>query len=157
MSCERIAGRMPGEREVERRPQRLDDLIGEAAQVAPPILERVEDGDPAGRITDDQRQAIGPHGLLVGEAEQVAHRVGGQLVAARGQQLVEDRLRVAHAPAGEARDERDGLGLGDATVGGEDPVAACPRSGGWEAAGSRSAARGKPRPVGSGCCPWCRR
>ncbi len=122
VSSDGIGGRMPREREVERRSQRLDDLVGKAAQVAPPILERVENGDPAGRITDDQRPAIGPHGLLVGEAEQVADRVGGQLVTARGQQLVEDRLRVAHAAAGEARDERDGLGRRHAAVGGEDPV-----------------------------------
>ena len=44
---EGIGRRAARQRQVERGAQRLDDLVGEAAQVAAAILERVEDGDPA--------------------------------------------------------------------------------------------------------------
>ncbi len=59
-------------------------------------------------------------GLRVGEAEQLADGLGLDATAGRRQQLVEDRLRVAHAAGREARDERDRLGIDLAPVRRED-------------------------------------
>ena len=60
--------------------------------------------------------------LGVGEAQQVAHGLGLDPAARRRQQLVEDRLGVAHAAGGEPGDEARSPRVGLAAVGRQDPL-----------------------------------
>ncbi len=62
------------------------------------------------------------HELTLGEAEQLAHGLGLDAVRGRGEELVEDRLGVAHPARGQAGHDRDGLGVGLPSVGGQDPL-----------------------------------
>ena len=103
------------------RPDRLDDLVEEAAQVAPALLEPVEEPNADEGIGRDERVDEGRHGLRVGQAEQVADVGLVEPVGGRRQQLVEHRLRVAHAAGREPRDEVDRLGRCRSTVRLEDP------------------------------------
>ncbi len=122
MVRERARSRRPRQRAAERRTDRVDRLVGEGVEVASPVLEGVEQLDPANRIGGHEGRHEATDRVPVGEPEQVAHRVRREKVAAAGEQLVEDRLRVAHPAVGKVGDERDCLGLGGATIRLEDPA-----------------------------------
>ncbi len=105
---------------MQGRPERLDDLVGEAAEVATAILERIEDRDPGSRVTDHDRATVARDRLGVRQAEEVADGVGREDVATGRQELVQDRLRVAHPPVGEAGNELDCRRLGGPPIGLQD-------------------------------------
>ena len=102
----------PGQTGHERGAKGFEDLVEEGPRIAAAVLEVVEDGHPGRGIAGRERGQEPGHGIRVGEAEQVAHGVGGEALAAAGEQLVEHRLRVAHAAGGEPGDEIDGLRVG---------------------------------------------
>ena len=102
--------------------QGLDDLVEEHAQVPTSILERVEDPESGRGVTGRERVEEAVDGLGIGEAEELTDAVGGDAIAARGQDLVQDRLRVPHPAGGQPGDQIDGLRIGLAAVGREDPA-----------------------------------
>ena len=71
---------------------------------------------PASASPSGERIDESLDGVLRGEAQQVAHAVGIDDRIGRGQHLVEQRLGIAHAAGGEARDELQGVGVGDPSL-----------------------------------------
>ena len=109
------------ERLAERDAELVDDLVEHHGHVPAALVERVEGGDPGGRSTVDQGRDQLVDRIGVGEAEEIAD---GRLVDGRpagGEDLVEHRLRVAHAAGGQPGDEVDGTRLGVDALRREDP------------------------------------
>ena len=100
----------------------LDRLVEDDAEVPAAVLQLVEDRDPAGRVAVGQRRDQPLDRFRVGQAEQVAHAGLGDAAAGRREELVEHRLRVAHAAGSEAGDEVDRGRLGLDRLGREDPL-----------------------------------
>ena len=78
------------------RPDGLDGLVEEGAQIAAAFLERVEQRDAGGSVAADEIVDEGLDHLGVGEAEEVADVRFIDPVRRRRQQLVEHRLGVTH-------------------------------------------------------------
>ncbi len=108
------------ERGDDREPERVDALVDERTEVPPSLVERVEHGDPRERVAVDEGSEEPLHGLLVREAEQVAHARGRQPLAAAGEELVEHGFGVAHPAVRQARDKVDRVVVGLPPVGCED-------------------------------------
>ena len=89
----------------------VDDLVEEHAQVAAAVLELVEQGEAGRGVPGGEGRHEPVDGLRVGEAEQLADGLRLDATTRRGEQLVEDRFRVAHAAGREARHERDRIGI----------------------------------------------
>ena len=89
--------------------QGVDDLVQEDAQVPAALLEAVQERDARGRVARRQRGGEAVHEVRVGEAQEVTHGIRLDHAGRRREQLVKDRLGVAHAAGGQAGDHRDGL------------------------------------------------
>ena len=111
-----------GEAREQALPDRVHDLVEEDPEVPAPILEPVEERDPRHGITRRHGRHEAVDRLGVGQAEELADRLGLDASGGGGEQLVQDRLRIAHPAGGEPRDERHRLGLGVAAVGRQDPL-----------------------------------
>ena len=101
--------------------QARDDLVGKGDEVAAVALELVEQADAVQRVAAGEGGHEAVDALHLGQAEQVAHRVGIDLLDAARDDLVEHRLGVAHAAGGALGDQvervvgdRSALGLRDA-------------------------------------------
>ena len=70
---------------------------------------------PSERIATGKCRDEAVDALHLGQAEQVAHRVGIDLLDAAGDDLVEHRLGVAHAAGGALRDQVDRV-VGDGSA-----------------------------------------
>ena len=112
----------------EPRPNGFDHLVQQRPRVAAALLESVEDLDARGGVAGQQRLDESVDGRGVGETEQVADGGLGDDVGRHRQQLVEDRLGVAHAAGGEAGDERERAGLDRSGRRLRGSAPACPRS-----------------------------
>ena len=111
-----------GQRREQALPDGIDDLVEEHPQVAAAVLERVQQRDPRDGVARRERRYEAVHGLGVREAQQLAHRLGLDTATGRGQQLVEDRLRVAHPAGRESGHQGHGLRVGLAAIGRQDPL-----------------------------------
>ena len=140
----------------DRAADHLDDLVEERAEVAPAILEHIEDPNPGDDVARGERLDERLDRVGVGKPQQVADAVFGQPDPRRGQELIQHRLGVAHAAGGKARDEvcrrmrrpraRPPRGCGGA----------CPRSRPWSGAGRRTAGAATGSPAGSPGDAWRR-
>src|SRR6185503_10879411 len=96
----------------EERPEMVDELVGEGGGVDAGLEDGVERGENAARVAlldgADER-VYAPPGRGPEEGRDV---VGPQILPLEGEELVEDRLRVAHRPAGGAGD-----GIEDGVIG----------------------------------------
>ncbi len=97
-------------------PKTDDELVGEGRQIAAIRLEPVEDGDAVEGPLGGHGLEEGVHLPLVRHAQQVAHAVGRDGIDPGAEELVEHRLRIAHATRGQIRHERDGVVVGSAAV-----------------------------------------
>ncbi len=105
----------------EPRANGFDDLVQQRARVAAALFESVEDLDARGGVAGQQRLDESLDGRGVRETEQVANGRLGHDIGRHREQLVEDRLGVAHPASGQTRDEREGFGLDRSAVRFEDP------------------------------------
>ena len=146
-----------GERLHELFAQARDDLVGKGDEVAAVALELVEQADAVERVAAGEAATKRSTVSTVGEAEQVAHRVGVDLLDAARDDLVEHRLGVAHATGGALGDQVDRFVADDAPFGLSDApqLAANLRLRQWPEGEALQTAR--PRPAGCPTDRSCRR
>ena len=114
--------RRPSEPGDELLAHARDHLVAEADHVAALGLEGIEDRDAGEHVARDERIDERVDRGFVGEPEQVGDSLDGDRVIGADEDLVEHRLRVAHAAARAARHERERGRLHDAALGLEDAV-----------------------------------
>ena len=102
--------------------QRVDHLVQEHAQVPAAFLEAVEEDNARRGVPAGERGDEPVHQLGVGQSQEVPYGVGLDAACRRAEQLVEDGLRVAHAPCGQAGDHADRVRIRLAAVGRQDAL-----------------------------------
>ncbi|APH02384.1 hypothetical protein ASJ30_13305 [Janibacter indicus] len=96
----------------------LEEVLDEAPRVEPGLDDRVDDPEDAGRVTGAEGGDGVVEQLAVGEPEERGRPFVGQaLLVAAGDELVEDRERVAHRPTAGPHDEGEHARLDLHTLG----------------------------------------
>ena len=106
----------------ETDPDGLDDLVEERPWIAAAFFELVEDVHAGGRVTGQERRDEPVDRGGIGQAEQVADVGRADRVRRHRQELVQDRLGVAHPARRGTRDQGHRVGVDRAPVGFQDPV-----------------------------------